>query len=340
MINSLYQSIRESLQSKKSVWLVTGAAGFIGSHLVEELLTLNQEVIGIDNFLTGKKINLDLIKIAQPKNFKNNFSFYEIDITNADQLNELPKIDYVLHQAALGSVPRSIENPIDTNHNNVTGFLNMLVFAKNQGIEKFIYASSSSVYGDHPELPKIEEQTGNLLSPYALSKKVDELYAEIFSRIYKIKTVGLRYFNVFGPRQDPNGQYAAVIPKWINATIQNKPITINGDGSTSRDFCYVKNVVQANILAALGDMPDKNAGIYNISCGGSTTLNELARFIQDEIALYFENLKPEIIYQDFREGDIKHSIADISMASTFLGYDPEYDFESGMKETINSLCKT
>ena len=340
MINSLYQSIRESLQSKKSVWLVTGAAGFIGSHLVEELLTLNQEVIGIDNFLTGKKINLDLIKIAQPKNFKNNFSFYEIDITNADQLNELPKIDYVLHQAALGSVPRSIENPIDTNHNNVTGFLNMLVFAKNQNIEKFIYASSSSVYGDHPELPKIEEQTGNLLSPYALSKKVNEQYAEVFSRVYKIKTVGLRYFNVFGPRQDPNGQYAAVIPKWINATLQNKPIIINGDGSTSRDFCYIKNVIQANILAALGDMPDKNAGIYNISCGGQTTLNELAKFIQDEVALYVKNLNSEILYQDFRKGDIKHSIADISMASKFLGYDPEYDFESGMKETIHSLCKT
>ena len=340
MINSLYQSIRESLQSKKSVWLVTGAAGFIGSHLVEELLALNQEVIGIDNFLTGKKINLDLIKIAQPKNFKNNFSFYEIDITNADQLNELPKIDYVLHQAALGSVPRSIENPIDTNHNNVTGFLNMLVFAKNQNIEKFIYASSSSVYGDHPELPKIEEQTGNLLSPYALSKKVNEQYAAVFSRVYKIKTVGLRYFNVFGPRQDPNGQYAAVIPKWINATLQNKPIIINGDGSTSRDFCYIKNVIQANILAALGDMPDKNAGIYNISCGGQTTLNELAKFIQDEVALYVKNLNSEILYQDFRKGDIKHSIADISMASKFLGYDPEYDFESGMKETIHSLCKT
>jgi UDP-N-acetylglucosamine/UDP-N-acetylgalactosamine 4-epimerase len=340
VINSLYQSIRESLQSKKSVWLVTGAAGFIGSHLVEELLSLNQEVIGIDNFLTGKKINLDLIRIAQPKNFKNNFSFYEIDITNADQLNELPKIDYVLHQAALGSVPRSIENPIDTNHNNVTGFLNMLVFAKNQGIESFIYASSSSVYGDHPALPKIEEQTGNLLSPYALSKKVNEQYAEVFSRVYRMKTVGLRYFNVFGPRQDPNGQYAAVIPKWISETMQNKSITINGDGSTSRDFCYIKNVVQANILAALGDMPDKNAGIYNISCGGQTTLNELARFIQDEVALYVENLKPEIIYQDFRKGDIKHSIADISMASKFLGYDPEYDFASGMKETINSLCKT
>lgn len=340
MINSLYQSIRESLQSKKSVWLVTGAAGFIGSHLVEELLALNQEVIGIDNFLTGKKINLDLIKIAQPKNFKNNFSFYEIDITNADQLNELPKIDYVLHQAALGSVPRSIENPIDTNHNNVTGFLNMLVFAKNQNIEKFIYASSSSVYGDHPELPKIEDQTGNLLSPYALSKKVNEQYAAVFSRVYKIKTVGLRYFNVFGPRQDPNGQYAAVIPKWINATLQNKPIIINGDGSTSRDFCYIKNVIQANILAALGDMPDKNAGIYNISCGGQTTLNELAKFIQDEVALYVKNLKSEILYQDFRKGDIKHSIADISMASKFLGYDPEYDFESGMKETIHSLRKT
>ena len=340
MINPLYQSRRESLRSKKYVWLVTGAAGFIGSHLVEELLALNQEVIGIDNFLTGKKTNLNLIKLSQPKNFKNNFSFYEIDITNADQLNELPKIDYVLHQAALGSVPRSIENPIDTNHHNVTGFLNMLVFAKNQGIERFIYASSSSVYGDHPALPKIEEQTGNLLSPYALSKKVNEQYAEVFSRVYKMKTIGLRYFNVFGPRQDPNGQYAAVIPKWISETMQNKSITINGDGSTSRDFCYIKNVVQANILAALGDIPDKNAGIYNISCGGQTTLNELARFIQDEVALYVENLKPEIIYQDFRKGDIKHSIADISMASKFLVYDPEYDFASGMKETINSLCKT
>lgn len=340
MINSLYQSRRVSLRSKKSVWLVTGAAGFIGSHLVEELLALNQEVIGIDNFLTGKKTNLDHIRIAQPQNYKNNFSFYEIDITNADQLNELPKIDYVLHQAALGSVPRSIENPIDTNHNNVTGFLNVLVFAKNQGVERFIYASSSSVYGDHPALPKIEEQTGKILSPYALSKKVDELYAEIFSRVYKIQTVGLRYFNVFGPRQDPQGQYAAVIPKWINATIEKKPIIINGDGKTSRDFCYVKNVVQANILAALEDDIKAKDSIYNISCGGQTTLKELATSIHTEISRYKNNLNPEILYEDFRDGDIRHSIADISKATKSIGYKPEYDFASGIKETINFLCKT
>lgn len=340
MINSLYQSKRERLLSQKSAWLVTGVAGFIGSHLAEELLALNQEVIGVDNFLTGKQTNLDLIKKAQPENFKKNFSFFKIDITDGDQLNELPKIDYVLHQAALGSVPRSIEDPINTNHNNVTGFLNLLDFANKQHIKKFIYASSSSVYGDHPKLPKIEEQTGNLLSPYALSKKVNEMYAEVFSRVYNIKTIGLRYFNVFGPRQDPNGQYAAVIPKWIHETLQDEPITINGDGSTSRDFCYVKNVVQANILAALKDIPNKKVGIYNISCGGQITLLELARFIQDEVAIYRANLEPKIIYKDFRKGDIKHSCADISMASKFLGYDPEYNFESGIKETINYLCKT
>lgn len=339
MTLSKYNSTKEFLVNNRFTWIVTGAAGFIGSHLVEELILLNQRVVGIDNFLTGKKSNLAIIESKHGEFFKDNFDFYEIDITSSELNNYLPKADFILHQAALGSVPRSISNPIDTNNNNVDGFLNMLVFAKDANIKRFVYASSSSVYGDHPGLPKIESQTGNLLSPYAVSKMIDELYASVFTRNYKLETIGLRYFNVFGPRQDPDGPYAAVIPKWISQIIDSKEVVINGDGETSRDFCYVKNVVQANILAALSETKIENGSVYNISYGGQTTLNQLLEIIYSEIKKFSPSLKLKKSYVDFRDGDIRHSIANISKAKNQLGYEPEYDFLSGIIETIKLLFK-
>jgi UDP-N-acetylglucosamine 4-epimerase len=339
MTLSVYNSKKELLSKNRFTWIVTGAAGFIGSHLVEELILLNQKVVGIDNFLTGKKSNLSILESRHGEVFKDNFNFYEIDITSSELNNYLPKADFILHQAALGSVPRSIANPVDTNNNNVSGFLNMLVFAKDIKVKKFVYASSSSVYGDHPDLPKIESQIGNLLSPYAVSKMVDELYASVFTRNYKLETVGLRYFNVFGPRQDPGGPYAAVIPKWISQIIDGKEVVVNGDGETSRDFCYVKNVVQANILAALSERKSENSSVYNISHGGQTTLNQLLEIIYSEIKKFSPTLELKRSYIDFRDGDIRHSIANISKAKAQLGYEPEYDFLSGIIETIKLIYK-
>ena len=250
-----YEQVKADLQSKPKTWLITGVAGFIGSNLLETLLKLDQTVVGLDNFATGHQHNLDEVQGLVTEVQWQRFKFIEGDIRNLDDCNKaVSGVDYVLHQAALGSVPRSIDNPIATNQANIDGFLNMLVASKDEGVKSFTYAASSSTYGDHPDLPKVEENIGNPLSPYAVTKYVNELYASVFYRTYGFSSIGLRYFNVFGPRQDPNGAYAAVIPKWAADLLKGSTIYINGDGETSRDFCYVGNAVQANILAALTDI--------------------------------------------------------------------------------------
>lgn len=326
--------IRDELILAPKKWLVTGVAGFIGSNLLEELLRLNQIVVGLDNFSTGFQHNLDEVQSSVTKEQWNNFSFIEGDICNFDTCIRVVKgIDYVLHQAALGSVPRSIENPLATNAANITGFLNMLQAAKNENVKSFTYAASSSTYGDHPALPKIEGNIGNPLSPYAVTKYVNELYAGVYAKVYDFKTIGLRYFNVFGRRQNPNGAYAAVIPKWIGAAISTEEITINGDGETSRDFCYIKNAVQMNLLAATADQ-DKKDNIYNVAVGDRTNLNTLYNLIKDTLE---ENNISNITaptYSNFRVGDVKHSQACIDKAKLNLGYNPLYNIEKGIKESI------
>ncbi|MDZ4660828.1 MAG: SDR family oxidoreductase [Pseudomonadota bacterium] len=335
MNNENFSSVCKNLEDSPRLWLVTGVAGFIGSHLLEELLKLNQKVIGLDNFITGFESNLDEVKsLVSAKQWKN-FSFFKGDITSIEDCKKVFALrpEFVLHQAALGSVPRSIENPIATNHHNVTGFLNVIEFAKNVRVKGFVYASSSAVYGDHPELPKVEERIGNCLSPYAVSKKIDEQYADVFNLNYGFRAIGLRYFNVFGARQSPNGPYAAVIPKWIDALAGEQTVLINGDGETSRDFCYVKNVVQANILAAAGQTKTNAPKIFNIACGDRTTLNELYRILKDLLVSINPNVKnAKATYQDFRAGDVKHSLADISNAKQFLGYEPKVKIGEGLKE--------
>jgi UDP-N-acetylglucosamine 4-epimerase len=327
-----YEIAREKLLNKSFLWLITGVAGFIGSNLLETLLKLNQHVIGIDNFSTGHANNLIEVRHLVNSNQWGNFKFYEGDIRDLTLCKTVSKkVDFVLHQAALGSVPRSIEDPISTHEVNVSGFLNILFASRDNNVKNFIYASSSSVYGDIQESPKKETNIGRQLSPYAVSKLADELYADIFFKNYNFKTTGLRYFNVFGPRQDPNGDYAAVIPKWILAALKNKKIIVNGDGSTSRDFCYVDNVVQANILSALSSPISKNF-VYNIAGGKSTNLNELCRIILS----YFEiNSKNNVEYRDFRKGDIQHSIANIDSAYDALGYIPLVDVIEGLDLTMN-----
>jgi len=309
-------------------------AGFIGSNLLETLLGLNQKVIGLDNFSTGYQYNLDEVKGLVNLEQWNNFRFIEGDICDLRTCeNACKEADYILHQAALGSVPRSIEDPINTNENNITGFLNMLVAARDAGVERFVYAASSSTYGDHPELPKVEDKIGKPLSPYAVTKYVNELYAEVFSKTFGIETIGLRYFNVFGPRQDPKGAYAAVIPLWFLGLIRGEKVYINGDGETSRDFCYIENCVQANILAATSG---KNAGgqIFNIAYGERTTLNELFSLIRKRVV---EKI-PEVIevgpqYRDFRQGDVQHSLADISKAREMLGFAPRCSVKEGLEKS-------
>jgi len=320
--------------------LITGVAGFIGSNLLETLLSCNQKVIGLDNFETGYKENLDAaIYDAErllSKDLKHNFHFIEGDIQNLDDcMKACNCVDYVLHQAALGSVPRSINDPIKTNQTNISGFLNMLVASRDSNVKKFVYAASSSTYGDHPDLPKVEEIIGNPLSPYAVTKYVNELYANIFSEIYNLQSIGLRYFNIFGKRQDPNGAYAAVIPQWISSTLAGEEIYINGNGSTSRDFCYIENAVQANILAAMSSEPMANNTVYNVALNNRTSLNELYQYIKKYILELIPNMDiKDPKFRDFRVGDVLHSQADISKAMNFLNYNPSHQIKQGLKETI------
>jgi UDP-N-acetylglucosamine 4-epimerase len=331
---SRYEEIKNELINDPKTWLITGVAGFIGSNLLETLLRLNQKVVGLDNFDTGYQRNLDEVKATVEQAQWQNFTFIEGDIRDlAACKGAVEGVDYVLHQAALGSVPRSIDNPITTNETNINGFLNMLVAARDEGVTSFTYAASSSTYGDHPALPKVEENIGNPLSPYAVTKYVNELYADVFCRAYGFKSIGLRYFNVFGKRQDPNGAYAAVIPKWTSAMIKSETVYINGDGETSRDFCFIENTVQMNILAATANDDAKNQ-IYNVAVGDRTTLNQLHQVLQNslqECGLVSE-LSPE--YRPFRAGDVRHSQADITKAKKYLSYEPEFRIVQGIEKAM------
>ncbi len=329
-----YQKNQENLKNNSKKWLVTGCAGFIGSNLLETLLLLNQDVVGLDNFATGHQKNLDEVKSQVTAEQWANFSFIEGDIRNLEDCQKATTgVNYILHQAALGSVPRSIVDPILTNSANVTGFLNMLVAAKEAEVETFVYAASSSTYGDHPALPKIEENIGNPLSPYAVTKYVNELYADVFFKTYGLNTVGLRYFNVFGKRQDPDGAYAAVIPKWTSAMFTDEDVFINGDGETSRDFCFIENAVQANILAATSDQEAKN-NVYNVAVGDRTTLNILFDSLKTSLGKNEITYKKAPVYREFRAGDVRHSQADISKASKLLGYDPAFNIQSGIEKAM------
>ena len=332
---SAYQKCQDQLLAQPKTWLVTGVAGFIGSNLLEALLRLNQNVVGLDNFSTGYRHNLDEVQTLVSPEQWSRFCFIEGDIRNLEDCQKsCAGVDFVLHQAALGSVPRSLVDPITTNNTNISGFLNMLVAAQEARVLSFTYAASSSTYGDHPALPKVEENIGNPLSPYAVTKYVNELYSEVFARNYGFTSIGLRYFNVFGKRQDPNGAYAAVIPKWIAALIKKEDIFINGDGETSRDFCYVDNAVQMNILAATVINPDARNQVYNVAVGDRTTLNQLFGFLQHGLAILGVQSDIQPTYRDFRIGDVRHSQANISKARGLLGYQPLYNLKSGLNECI------
>ena len=356
-MTTTYENLKTALKSRPRTWLITGVAGFIGSNLLETLLNLNQKVVGLDNFSTGHQKNIDeALKNAgtctryvpphspetdscqlPPAGKRNavetpNFEFINGDIRNLEDCHQACKnVDYVLHQAALGSVPRSIEDPINTNENNISGFLNMLVAARDAKVKRMVYAASSSTYGDHPGLPKVEDKIGKPLSPYAVTKVVNELYADVFARTYNFKTIGLRYFNIFGRRQDPNGAYAAVIPKWFAGLIKNEEIFINGDGETSRDFCFIDNAVQANLLAATTPNEDATNQVYNVAFGEQTTLNQLFRLIQERVAETNPAARDrEPTYRDFRAGDVRHSLADISKAREYIEYEPEFSVRAGL----------
>jgi UDP-N-acetylglucosamine 4-epimerase len=351
------EQIQVELCLHPKTWLVTGVAGFIGSHLLETLLKLDQRVVGLDNFTTGHRRNLD--EVRDMVNSEQWANFYAIngDIRNLEDcrramtwhapssviargVRQSIPVNHVLHQAALGSVPRSLTDPIATNENNVTGFLNMLVAARDAKAQSFTYAASSSTYGDHPALPKVEDNIGNPLSPYAVTKYINELYADAFALCYEFNTIGLRYFNVFGPRQDPNGAYAAVIPKWTNALLKGEPVYINGDGETSRDYCFVANVVQANLLAAMTTNPEALNQVYNVAIGARATLTELFYILRNTLqATVIASGSPLAIatsanYREFREGDVRHSQADISKAQRLLSYAPKYPMKIGIELTM------
>jgi len=324
------------LRTKPLRWLVTGSAGFIGSHLLEALLRLGQDVVSIDNFETGQRHNLDEVRHAVGDAQWRRHEFLDADIVEPDACRRACQAEnIVLHQAALGSVPRSISDPLRTHAANATGFLNMLVAARDAGVSRFVYAASSSTYGDAPELPKVEERIGRPLSPYAVTKYVDEIYADVFGRCYGTASIGLRYFNVFGARQDPEGAYAAVIPRWAEAMLDGRPIVIYGDGATTRDFCYIANVVQANLLAATSRDPDVVGQVYNIAAGGRMSLDALFATLRDLVLERHPDLVvPAPVYEGFRPGDIRHSQADIGKARRLLGYDPTYDVGSGLREAL------
>ena len=335
-----YTQLLQSLSLTPKTWLITGVAGFIGSNLLEHLLKLNQRVVGLDNFATGFKHNLTEVQQLVSQEQWSGFTFIEGDIRSLEDCQKACEgVDFVLHQAALGSVPRSIHDPIATNATNISGFLNMLVASRDAGAKSFTYAASSSTYGDHPALPKVEENIGKPLSPYAVTKYVNELYADVFAKTYGFKTIGLRYFNVFGKRQNPNGAYAAVIPKWTSSMLQGEDVFINGDGETSRDFCFIENALQANLLAAVAEDNAKNE-VYNVAYGDRTTLNVLFSALQQALASNGVHYKKPPVYRDFRSGDVRHSLADISKASNNLGYAPEYRILDGIAKAMPWYIKT
>lgn len=336
-----YQQRCRALEERPRRFVVTGVAGFIGSHLLERLLALGQEVVGLDDFSTGRRSNLEDVRRRAGDEAWRNFTLVEGDAADPEASARVcGGADAVLHQAALGSVPRSLAEPMRTHHANVDGFLSMLVAAKEAGVPRFVYASSSSVYGDHPGLPKVEDEVGRPLSPYAATKAIDEVYAGVFARSYGIATVGLRYFNVFGPRQDPAGAYAAVIPRWTQELLEGRPSYIHGDGDTSRDFCFVANAVQANLLAATSDDPASLDQVYNVAVGERTTLNELYRSIRDGLAARTSSARlaaAEPRYDEFRPGDVRHSLADIGKARRLLGYEPTHRLAEGLHATLDAF---
>lgn len=333
-MSSAFEQASQQLRNQPKTWLVTGCAGFIGSNLLEALLNMDQQVVGLDNFATGHQYNLDEVRDQVGAERWARFRFIEGDIRNLDTCREAVKgVDYVLHQAALGSVPRSLHDPLTSNEVNVSGALNVMVAARDEQVKAFVYAASSSTYGDHPGLPKVEETIGRPLSPYAVTKFVNELYADVFARAYGFSSVGLRYFNVFGKRQDPNGAYAAVIPKWVSAMIQNQDVQINGDGQTSRDFCFIDNVIQMNILAAVQQKPAV-AEVYNVAVNARTSLNELFEHLKQALGSNGVNYTKQPIYADFRAGDVLHSQADITKARTQLGYEPTHSMLQGLNAAM------
>lgn len=331
-----YEAVCTGLAQRRHHWLITGVAGFVGSNLLEALLRLGQRVTGMDNFLTGYRENLDQVRALVGPEAWSRFRFIEGDIRCLATCKDACRdVDIVLHQAALGSVGRSIEDPILTSDINMIGFLNVLVAARDAGVRRLVYAASSATYGDHPDLPKVEERIGRPLSPYALTKHVNEVYADMFARCYQTESIGLRYFNIFGPRQDPDGPYAAVIPQWFNAMINNEPLHINGDGDSSRDFCFVANAVQANLLAALSTDPQAVNQVYNVAVNARTSLNELFLLMRGMLARRFAHLAGyQPVYADFRAGDVRHSQADISKAARLLGYQPSHRLEDGLRDSL------
>jgi UDP-N-acetylglucosamine 4-epimerase len=333
-MSKAFNKCQTQLRESPKVWLVTGVAGFIGSNLLEWLLENKQRVVGLDNYATGHPENLAEVRDAVGASNWKNFLFIEGDIRDLQTCRDAVRgVDHVLHQAALGSVPRSLDDPLTSHEANINGFLNMLVAARDEGVESFTYAASSSTYGDHPALPKVEDRIGEPLSPYAVTKLVNELYASVFARNYGFKAVGLRYFNVFGPRQDPDGPYAAVIPRWVDAMLADKRVTINGDGETSRDFCYVANAVQANILAAMANEEARDQ-VYNVAVGDRTSLNELFDSLTCEMAALKRDYNRSPDYADFRPGDVRHSQADISKIREYLGFQPTHDIRAGLAAAL------